>query len=231
MAIAFDVNDGGAADTVSNPENVSNSITVASADDRLMLCVIVAENCSSIGTPAYNSSNFTTLFSGTTGTNRRYFVGYLIAPATGANNFTVSLSRDAGSRFQYSYSVYVYNGVDQSTPIESSTEDDLTFGDSTASATNTPGENNTLSWSCVFGTSDDMSSPTENLGTNNTRVDLNTANTDTRTSCGDFGVDSGTTSRTADINTGGAGNPSTGAAVIALKEAAVSTFTPKVIMY
>ena len=228
MAIEFDTSTGASGNTSTDPFNASTSVTVASNNNRIMLCAIVTGTNSTIGTPAYDSSNFTILSSGTANT-RAYSVGYLVAPSTGANNFTVTLDRQAGSEFSYAYSIYVYYNVDQSSPIDSSSFDDLTFGDSLATTSNTAGGNNTLSWSTAFCTADDTTGASETLGGNNTRTDQNTANEDTRVSSGDYGVDASPTSRTGAVNLGGAGNPSTGSGVVALTPSV--DFIPKAMIF
>lgn len=119
--------------TVSGNMAITNSITdsqtLSSLSNRFMICLVWGNN-GTIGVPTFNGVSMTLLYSANNQSGQPMAYYYLLNPSSGTNNIIVTKT---GSSYM-GYWMNAYSGVNQTTPIHSST-----------AFTNSPGSNNTYS--------------------------------------------------------------------------------------
>jgi hypothetical protein len=176
--VKFDakINGAGAATSIGSP-----SITIGANTNRIAIIVVGAAT-QTIGTPTLNGVAFTQIDANATGLNS--YIGYLVAPATGAQTIACSF----GGSTAFSYAVYSYYNAKQTGEPDAHTI--VAQSTNTGTTTTTPVLAGTLlfGWFMQYGTGaqSDIGAP---AGAGNNRIYSSAGVNNFCTSTGDNGID------------------------------------------
>lgn len=195
--------------------SLSAGITVASNSNRILIVVISAQ--ASISSVQYNGSGLTQIDSGSSN-GYQFYIGYILAPTTGAHNVTATIGSAANPT---SYAIYSYYNVAQTGTIDQHVTAIDTSEPATLTSNITPGFIGALVLSYVTGAYNSGSYTYSTSAPNNQVTENNNPNLVT----GDNGQAANLTQQTITFTRSGSsgGNPNGFYGAVSLKPATTAT--------